>query len=90
MDATFKALTEDTQPEVDSSVTPDAASELDLNAIVARLDDIAARLDKIESAEKQEPWHTGYNDDYAKQGSGYSDDEIDGDTKAPPSESEDK
>lgn len=88
MDATFKALSEAVNPpEVDSSVTPDATpSALDLNAIVARLDDIAARLDKIESAEKQEPWHTGYNDDYAKQGSGYSDDEIDGDTKAPPAE----
>ena len=84
MDTTFKALTEGTQPEVDSSVTPDAASELDLNAIVARLDDIAARLAKIESAEKAEPWH----DDGAKSGSGYTDEEIDGDTK--PSESEDK
>lgn len=84
MDATFKALTEDTQPEVDSSVTPDAASELDLNAIVARLDDIAARLAKIESAEKTEPWH----DDNSKAGSGYTDEEIDGDDK--PSESEDK
>lgn len=84
MDATFKALTEGNPPEVDSSVTPDAASELDLNAIVARLDDIAARLAKIESAEKTEPWH----DDNAKAGSGYTDEEIDGDDK--PSESEDK
>ena len=84
MDATFKALTEGTQPEIDSSVTPDAASELDLNAIVARLDDISARLAKIESAEKTEPWH----DDNAKAGSGYTDDEIDGEEK--PSESEDK
>ena len=83
MDATFKALTEDTQPEVDSSVTPDAASELDLNAIVARLDDIAARLAKIESAEKTDPWH-----DNSKAGSGYTDEEIDGEEK--PSESEEK
>lgn len=86
MDATFKALTEAVNPpEVDSSVTPDATpSTLDLNAIVARLDDIAARLAKIESAEKTEPWH----DDGAKSGSGYTDEEIDVDTK--PSESEDK
>ena len=84
MDATFKALTEGEQAEVDSSVTPDAASELDLNAIVARLDDIAARLAKIESAEKTEPWH----DDLAKSGSGYTDEEIDGEGR--PSESEDK
>ena len=84
MDATFKALTEGEQTEVDSSVTPDAASELDLNTIVARLDDIAARLAKIESAEKTEPWH----DDNSKAGSGYTDEEIDGEGK--PSESEDK
>lgn len=75
MERTFDALTatEDT-PAVDSSVTPDIASPLDLNAIVARLNDITARLDKIESAEKQEPWH----DDLAKSGSGYTDEEVDG------------
>ena len=75
MERTFEALTanEDT-PAVDSSVTPDVISPLDLNAIVARLNDITARLDKIESAEKQEPWH----DDYAKAGSGYTDEEVDG------------
>ena len=75
MERTFEALTanEDT-PAVDSSVTPDVASPLDLNAIVARLNDITARLDKIESAEKQEPWH----DDFAKAGSGYTDEEVDG------------
>lgn len=84
MDATFKALTEGEQTEVDSSVTPDAVSELDLNTIVARLDDITARLAKIERAEKTEPWH----DDLAKSGSGYTDEEIDGDDRPP--ESEDK
>ena len=75
MERTFEALTaaEDT-PVVDSSVTPDVASPLDLNAIVARLNDITARLDKIESAEKQESWH----DDLAKSGSGYTDEEVDG------------
>ena len=75
MERTFEAMTatEDT-PAVDSSVTPDIASPLDLNAIVARLNDITARLDKIESAEKQEPWH----DDLAKSGSGYTDEEVDG------------
>lgn len=75
MERTFDALTatEDT-PAVDSSVTPDIASPLDLNAIVARLNDITARLDKIEAAEKQEPWH----DDLAKSGSGYTDEEVDG------------
>lgn len=77
MERTFEALTatEDT-PAADSSVTPDVASPLDLNAIVARLNDITARLDKIESAEKQEPWH----DDLAKSGSGYTD-EVDGEDK---------
>lgn len=88
MERTFEALTatEDT-PAVDSSVTPDVASPLDLNAIVARLNDITARLDKIESAEKQEPWH----DDLAKSGSGYADEEVDGEDKpaADKKESED-
>lgn len=76
MERTFEALTasEENAPAVDSSVTPDEASPLDLNAIVARLNDITARLDKIESAEKQEPWH----DDLAKSGSGYTDEEVDG------------
>lgn len=75
MERTFEALTAaEDAPAVDSSVTPDVASPLDLNAIVARLNDITARLDKIESAEKQEPWH----DDYAKAGSGYTDEEVDG------------
>ena len=59
MERTFEALTaaEDAPAAIDSSVTPDVASPLDLNAIVARLNDISARLDKIETAEKQEPWH---------------------------------
>ena len=75
MERTFEALTAENAPEiVDSSVTPDAVSPLDLNAIVTRLNDITARLDKIESAEKQEPWH----DDLAKSGSGYTDEEVDG------------
>ena len=75
MERTFEALTAtEDAPVVDSSVTPDVASPLDLNAIVARLNDITARLDKIESAEKQEPWH----DDLAKSGSGYTDEEVDG------------
>ena len=75
MERTFEALAAaEDAPAVDSSVTPDVASPLDLNAIVARLNDISARLDKIESAEKQEPWH----DDFAKAGSGYTDEEIDG------------
>lgn len=74
MERTFEALTaNEDAPAVDSSVTPDVASPLDLNAIVARLNDITARLAKIESAEKQEPWH-----DYAKSGSGYTDEEVDG------------
>ena len=75
MERTFEALTAaEDAPAVDSSVTPDVASPLDLNAIVARLNDITARLDKIENAEKQEPWH----DDFAKAGSGYTDEEVDG------------
>ena len=75
MERTFEALTAtEDAPAVDSSVAPDIASPLDLNAIVARLNDITARLDKIESAEKQEPWH----DDLAKSGSGYADEEVDG------------
>ena len=58
MERTFEALTAaEDAPAVDSSVTPDVASPLDINAIVARLNDISARLDKIETAEKQEPWH---------------------------------
>ena len=78
MERTFEALTAaEDAPVVDSSVTPDVASPLDLNAIVARLNDITARLDKIESAEKQEPWH----DDLAKSGSGYTDEEVDGEGK---------
>ena len=75
MERTFEALTaNEDAPVVDSSVTPDIASPLDLNAIVARLNDITARLDKIESAERQDPWH----DDLAKSGSGYTDEEVDG------------
>ena len=75
MERTFEALTaNEDAPVVDSSVTPDIASPLDLNAIVARLNDLTARLDKSESAEKQEPWH----DDLAKSGSGYTDEEVDG------------
>lgn len=78
MERTFEALSAvENPPAVDSSVTPDVASELDLNAIVARLNDITARLDKIESAEKQEPWHKG--EDIAAPG--YSDAEIDGEDK---------
>ena len=78
MERTFEALTAtENPPAVDSSVTPDVASELDLNAIVARLNDIAARLDKIESAEKTEPWHKG--EDSAAPG--YTDAEIDGEDK---------
>lgn len=78
MERTFEALTAtEDAPVVDSSVTPDVASPLDLNAIAARLNDISARLDKIEAAEKQEPWH----DDYAKSGSGYTDEEVDGEDK---------
>lgn len=78
MERTFEALTAtEDAAEVDSSVTPDVASPLDLNAIVARLNDISARLEKIESAEKQEPWH----DDLAKSGSGYTDEEVDGEDK---------
>ena len=78
MERTFEALSAvENPPAVDSSVTPDVASELDLNAIVARLNDITARLDKIESAEKTEPWHKG--DDSAAPG--YTDAEIDGEDK---------
>ena len=78
MERTFDALTAtEDAPAVDSSVTPDVASPLDLNAIVARLNDISARLDKIETAEKSEPWHKG--EDIAAPG--YSDAEIDGEDK---------
>ena len=78
MERTFEALTAtEDAPAVDSSVTPDVASPLDLNAIVARLNDISARLDKIETAEKQEPWHNGAD----SAAPGYSDEEIDGEGK---------
>lgn len=87
MERTFEALSAvENPPAVDSSVTPDVASELDLNAIVARLNDITARLDKIESAEKQEPWHKG--EDIAAPG--YTDAEIDGEDKPADEESEEK
>ena len=76
MERTFEALTaNEDAPAVDSSVTPDAVSPLDLNAIVARLNDISARLDKIETAEKSEPWHNGNNADSAAPG--YTGAEID-------------
>ena len=86
MERTFNALSapEDNAPAVDSSVTPDVASELDLNAIVARLNDITARLDKIESAEKQEPWHN--NKDSAAPA--YTDAEIDGGNEPPTEKTE--
>ena len=80
MERTFEALTAtEDAPAVDSSVTPDVASPLDLNAIVARLNDISARLDKIETAEKSEPWHNSNSADSAAPG--YSDEEIDGEGK---------
>ncbi len=80
MERTFEALTAtEDAPAVDSSVTPDVASPLDLNAIVARLNDISARLDKIETAEKSEPWHNGNSADSAAPG--YADAEIDGEDK---------
>lgn len=80
MERTFEALTaNEDAPAVDSSVTPDIASPLDLNAIVARLNDISARLDKIETAEKAEPWHNGNSSDSAAPG--YTDAEIDGEDK---------
>lgn len=86
MERTFEALSapEDNAPAVDISVTPDVASELDLNAIVARLNDITARLDKIENAEKSEPWH--YNKDNAAPA--YTDAEIDGGNAPTEKESE--
>ena len=78
MERTFEALTAaEDAPAVDSSVTPDVVSPLDLNAIVARLNDISARLDKIETAEKSEPWHNGAD----SAAPGYSDAEIDGEDK---------
>lgn len=87
MERTFEALSAtENPPAVDSSVTPDVASELDLNAIVARLNDISARLDKIETAEKSEPWHKG-NDSAAP---GYTDAEIDGEQPTENNESEEK
>lgn len=87
MERTFEALTaNEDAPAVDSSVTPDVASPLDLNAIVARLNDISARLDKIETAEKSEPWHKG-NDSAAP---GYTDAEIDGEQPTENNESEEK
>ena len=80
MERTFEALTAvEDAPAADSSVTPDVASPLDLNAIVARLNDLSARLDKIETAEKSEPWHNGNGADSAAPG--YSDEEIDGEDK---------
>ena len=80
MERTFEALTAtEDAPAVDISVTPDVASPLDLNAIVARLNDISARLDKIETAEKSEPWHNGNSSESAAPG--YSDAEIDGEDK---------
>ena len=89
MERTFDALTAtEDAPAVDSSVTPDVASPLDLNAIVARLNDISARLDKIETAEKSEPWHNGNNPESAAPG--YSDAEIDGEGKPADEESEEK
>ena len=87
MERTFEALTaNEDAPAVDSSVTPDVVSQLDLNAIVARLNDISARLEKIETAEKAEPWHNGNSADSAAPG--YSDAEIDGEDK--PAENEKK
>lgn len=87
MNMTFDALTAENTEAVDNSVTPDATpSALDLNAIVARLDNLAERLEKIESAEKQEPWH--YNKDNAA--AGYRDGEIDGEQPPEEKESEDK
>lgn len=80
MERTFEALTAtEDAPAIDSSVIPDVASPLDLNAIVARLNDISARLDKIETAEKSEPWHNGNSSESAAPG--YSDAEIDGEGK---------
>ena len=80
MERTFEVLTAtEDAPAVDSSVTPDVASPLDLNAIVARLNDITARLDKIETAEKFEPWHNGNSADSAAPG--YTDEEVDGEDK---------
>lgn len=87
MERTFTALTADTEgnaPDIDVSVTPDIASDLDLNAIVARLDDLAARIEKIEQAEKTEPWHG----EYMGAGAGYTAEELDG--KNPPEEKETK
>ena len=87
MERTLEALTaNEDAPAVDSSVTPDVASPLDLNAIVARLNDISARLDKIETAEKAEPWHNGAD----SAAPGYSDAEIDGEDKPADEESEEK
>lgn len=89
MERTFDALTAtEDAPAVDSSVTPDVVSPLDLNAIVARLNDISARLDKIETAEKSEPWHNGNSSDSTAPG--YTDAEIDGEDKPADEESEEK
>lgn len=89
MERTFEALTAvEDAPAVDSSVTPDVASPLDLNAIVARLNDISARLDKIETAEKSEPWHNGNSSESAAPG--YTDAEIDGEQPTENNESEEK
>ena len=89
MERTFDALTaNEDEPAVDSSVTPDIVSPLDLNAIVARLNDISARLDKIETAEKSEPWHNGNSSESAAPG--YTDAEIDGEDKPADEESEEK
>ena len=80
MERTFEALTAaENPPAVDNSVTPDLASPLDLNVIVSRLNDLTARLTKIENAEKSEPWHNGNSADSAAPG--YTDAEIDGEDK---------
>ena len=79
MERTFSALMADETPTIDTSVTPDvSASDLDLNAIVARIDELSARIEKIEQAEKAEPWHS----DYKGAGAGYAADEIDGNPSA--------
>lgn len=87
MERTFEALAAaENPPAVDSSVTPDLASPLDLNVIVSRLNDLTARLTKIENAEKSEPWHKG--EDSAAPG--YTDAEIDGEQPPETNESEEK
>lgn len=44
---TFDALTDNGQPELDPSVTPDVSNDMDIAAIVQRLNDLTDKVDKL-------------------------------------------